>query len=63
MLELYMTALVCCTGCPETFKLATFAPTPWRAETADLRAFLETHRSCAEGKGEKAAFTLRYEDT
>ena len=58
-----MTALVCCTGCPETFKLATFAPKSWRAETADLQPFLEAHRSCGAGSGDKAAFTLRYEDT
>lgn len=43
-----MTAHVCCNGCDATFKLATFGPESWRAETLD---------------SDEHFFTLRYQDS
>lgn len=56
-----MTALVTCTGCAASFKLATFGSDSWRAPTNELQDFLEGHRPCKEKCGDQPAFSLRYE--
>jgi hypothetical protein len=56
-----MTAHVVCTGCADTFKLATFDGSGWRAATRDLQRFLEAHSPCREKCGDRPPFTLRYD--
>jgi hypothetical protein len=56
-----MTAHIHCNGCNATFKLAGFGPESWRAETADLQSFLETHRPCSKRCSDERFFTLRCE--